>query len=142
MNPLGFGLKNYDGIGKWRTMGGKFPVDSSGTLPNGKSFATPAMWADLLSALPQFANCMVEKMLTYALGRGLAPYDRRTVHAITRNLSASGTRSNPSSSKSSAAYHSSRAAERSSWPMPICRERRSGSGSLPLRDEQVRTLPA
>ena len=41
MDPLGFGLENYDGIGKWRTMDGKFPVDASGTLPNGKVFATP-----------------------------------------------------------------------------------------------------
>ena len=41
MDPLGFGLENYDAIGKWRTMDGKFPVDSSGTLPNGKTFATP-----------------------------------------------------------------------------------------------------
>ena len=91
MDPLGFGLENYDGIGQWRTMDGKFPVDSSGTLPNGKSFATPdAMRAELLSALPQFANCMVEKMLTYSLGRGLAAYDRRTVDSITRNLAASG----------------------------------------------------
>ena len=91
MDPLGFGLENHDGIGEWRAMDGKFPVDSSGTLPNGKSFATPAaMRAELLSALPQFANCMVEKMLTYSLGRGLAPYLCRTVDAITRNLSASG----------------------------------------------------
>ena len=42
MDPLGFGLENYDGIGKWRTMDGKFPVDASGTLPNGKTFSTPA----------------------------------------------------------------------------------------------------
>ena len=42
MDPLGFGLENYDAIGKWRTMDGKFPVDSSGTLPNGKTFTTPA----------------------------------------------------------------------------------------------------
>ena len=42
MDPLGFGLENYDAIGKWRTMDGKFPVDASGTLPNGKSFSTPA----------------------------------------------------------------------------------------------------
>jgi hypothetical protein len=41
MDPLGFGLENYDGIGKWRTMDGKFPVDSSGALPNGNSFSTP-----------------------------------------------------------------------------------------------------
>lgn len=91
MDPLGFGLENYDGIGKWRTQDGKFPVDSSGTLPNGKTFATPAqMRAELTTALPQFANCMVEKMLTYALGRGLESYDRRTVDGISRNLAASG----------------------------------------------------
>ena len=91
MDPLGFGLENYDGIGHWRTMDGKFSVDASGTLPNGKTFATPAeMRAELRSALPQFAACLVEKMLTYSLGRGLGPYDRRTVDDITRDLAASG----------------------------------------------------
>ena len=91
MDPLGFGLENYDGIGKWRSMDGKFPVDASGTLPNGKVFATPSeMRAELRSALPQFASCMVEKLLTYSLGRGLAPYDRRTVDAISHDLAASG----------------------------------------------------
>jgi hypothetical protein len=91
MDPLGFGLENYDGIGKWRSMDGKFPVDASGTLPNGKTFATPAeMRTELRSALPQFADCMVEKMLTYSLGRGLATYDRRTVDAITHNLASTG----------------------------------------------------
>ncbi|HEV2445454.1 MAG TPA: DUF1592 domain-containing protein [Candidatus Sulfopaludibacter sp.] len=90
MDPMGFGLENYDGIGKWRTMDGKFPVDASGTLPNGKTFATPAeMRAELRSTLPQFAECMVEKMLTYALGRGLATYDRRTVDEIVRDLAKS-----------------------------------------------------
>jgi len=91
MDPLGFSLENYDGIGKWRTMDGKFPVDSSGVLPNGKSFNTPAeMRAVLKEQLPLFARCIVEKMLTYALGRGLGPYDRRTLEQINRNLSASG----------------------------------------------------
>ena len=42
MDPLGFGLENYNAIGKWRTEDGKFPVDSSGTLPDGKTFQTPA----------------------------------------------------------------------------------------------------
>ena len=89
MDPLGFGLENYDGIGKWRTMDGKFPVDSSGTLPNGKSFGTPAeMREALTSLLPQFSRCLVEKMLTYSLGRGLGSYDRRTVDEIDRNLAA------------------------------------------------------
>ncbi|HMC61844.1 MAG TPA: DUF1592 domain-containing protein [Candidatus Solibacter sp.] len=91
MDPLGFALENYDGIGKWRTMDGKFPVDSSGVLPNGKSFSTPSgMRTVLKDQLPEFARCIVEKMLTYSLGRGLGPYDRRTVEQITRNLSASG----------------------------------------------------
>jgi hypothetical protein len=91
MDPLGFGLENYDGIGKWRTMDGKFPVDSSGTLPNGKSFTTPGEMRTLLkSQLPQFSRCIVEKMLTYSLGRGLGSYDRRTVDEIDRKLAASG----------------------------------------------------
>jgi hypothetical protein len=93
MDVLGFGLENYDAIGKWRTMDGKFPIDSSGTMPNGKSFSTPAeMRAVLLADLPQFARCVTEKMLTYALGRGLERYDRKTVDDIDRKLAASGYR--------------------------------------------------
>ena len=89
MDGLGFGLENYNGIGKWRTMDGKFPVDATGILPNGKTFATPAeMRAVMQSQLPEFAHCLVEKMLTYALGRGLGPNDRRTVEGIARNLQA------------------------------------------------------
>jgi hypothetical protein len=89
MDPLGFGLENYDGIGRWRTLDGKFPVDSSGTLPNGKTFATPAEMRSLLrSQLPQFARCMAEKMLTYSIGRGLGPSDRRSVDEILRNWAA------------------------------------------------------
>ena len=91
MDPLGFGLENYDGIGHWRTMDGKFPVDASGTLPNGKVFATPAaMRAELMSQLPEFSRCLVEKMLTFALGRGLQSYDGRTIDDIDRKLAASG----------------------------------------------------
>jgi hypothetical protein len=89
MDVLGFGLENYNGIGKWRTMDGKFPVDSTGTLPNGKSFSSPAeMRSALLSRLPDFAHCITEKMLTYALGRGVGPNDRRTVDEIDRSLAA------------------------------------------------------
>jgi hypothetical protein len=91
MDPLGFGLENYDAIGKWRTLDGRFPVDSSGTLPNGKSFATPAeMRAALASLLPQFARALVEKLMIYALGRGIAPYDRRAIDQITGRLEAEG----------------------------------------------------
>jgi mono/diheme cytochrome c family protein len=91
MDPLGFGLENYDGIGKWRIRDGKFPVDSSGTLPNGKTFNTPAeMRAVLTSQLPQFARCVIEKLTIYALGRGLAPPDRRVIDEIGRKLAADG----------------------------------------------------
>jgi hypothetical protein len=91
MDVLGFGLENYDATGKWRTMDGKFPVDSSGTLPSGKTFSNPAQFRALLrDDLPEFSRCLIEKMLTYALGRGLQRYDRRTVEEIDRNLAASG----------------------------------------------------
>jgi len=91
MDVLGFGLENYDAVGKWRTLDGKFPIDSSGTLPNGKSFSGPAELRVLLKEeLPEFARCLTEKMLTYSLGRGLEKYDNRTVDEITRKVAASG----------------------------------------------------
>jgi hypothetical protein len=72
-------------------MDGNFPVDSSGTFPNGKSFTTPAeMRALLKDDLPEFARCLSEKMLTYALGRGLERYDRKTLEGIQQKLAASG----------------------------------------------------
>ncbi|HYI92361.1 MAG TPA: DUF1592 domain-containing protein [Bryobacteraceae bacterium] len=90
MDVLGFGLENYDGTGKWRTVDGKFTIDSSGTMPNGKSFTNPAeMRALLKSDLEDFSRCLTEKMLTYSLGRGLERYDRKTVDSITKKLAAS-----------------------------------------------------
>ena len=87
MDVLGFGLENYDGIGTWRTRDGKFDLDTSGTMPNGKSFQDPAQMRTVLQAeLPDFARCVTEKMLTYALGRGLERYDRRTVETITKAI--------------------------------------------------------
>ena len=93
MDVLGFGLENYNAIGKWRTMDGKFPVDVAGTLPNGKSFSSPAgLRVLLLDQLPEFGRCLIEKLLIYALGRGLEQYDRITVSDIDRQLAASGYR--------------------------------------------------
>lgn len=91
MDPLGFGLENYDAVGKWRDMDGTFPVDSSGTLPTGQSFKTPAEMREVLGGMvPQFARALTEKMLTYSLGRGLERYDRRTVQGIVRRLGEQG----------------------------------------------------
>jgi mono/diheme cytochrome c family protein len=93
MDVLGFGLENYNGIGKWRTTDGKFPIDSSGTFPNGKSFTTPAgMRALLIEDLPEFVHCLTEKMLTYAIGRGLQPFDRRALDQIDRAVAHDGYR--------------------------------------------------
>ena len=93
MDALGFGLENYSAIGKWRTHDGKFAVDAEGTLPDGRSFKTPAeMKAILLASLPLFAHCLTEKMMTYALGRGMQPSDNRTLGQIDRALAADGYR--------------------------------------------------
>jgi len=93
MDALGFGLENYDAIGKWRTTDGKFPVDSSGTLPSGKTFSQPSELREVLNEeLPDFGRCLTEKLLTYSLGRGLERYDKRTVDEISKKLAASGYR--------------------------------------------------
>jgi len=89
MDVLGFGLENYDAVGKWRTQDGKFPVDSSGAFPNGKTFTGPAEMKQLLKEnMPEFARCLAEKMLTYSLGRGVESYDRRTVQDLVRQTAA------------------------------------------------------
>ncbi len=69
MDPIGFGLENYDAIGRYRTADGTFPIDSSGTLPNGKSFTGAAELKAILRADPQtFTRALSQKLLTYALG--------------------------------------------------------------------------
>jgi len=83
MDPLGFALENYDAIGHWRTQDGQFPVDTSGVLPDGTTFDGPASLRDVLAPkTSQLAQCMVEKMLIYSLGRGVDKSDRRNVADI------------------------------------------------------------
>lgn len=85
MDPLGFGLENYDAIGRWRNDDGKFPVDATGTLPGGRTFSGPAELKKLLKdRMPDFARGLAEKMLTYALGRGVEPYDRVVLKDLVR----------------------------------------------------------
>jgi hypothetical protein len=93
MDPLGFGLENYDAIGRWRDRDGKFPVDATGVLPNGQPFTSAGEMRTLLAAqLPQFSRALTEKMLVYALRRGLGAADRRSVNDITNALAADGHR--------------------------------------------------
>jgi mono/diheme cytochrome c family protein len=83
MDPLGFGFENFDGIGKWRTHEGKFVIDPSGELPGGKTFKGPrGLVAILKTRAAEFRRCLAEKMLTYALGRGLEAYDRCTLDDV------------------------------------------------------------
>jgi cytochrome c5 len=89
MDPLGFGLENFDAIGGWRTQDGKFPIDPSGTLPDGRSFKGPDELKTILKADREaFAESISEKLLTYALGRGLERYDKPTVKQIAKGLAA------------------------------------------------------
>jgi mono/diheme cytochrome c family protein len=88
MDPLGFGLENYDAVGAWRDLDGKFPIDASGELPGGSKFDGPKeLKAILKGKSREFARCMTEKMLTYSLGRGLESTDACAVDAVVESLS-------------------------------------------------------
>jgi hypothetical protein len=87
MDPLGFGLENFDPIGRWRTRIGAQPVDASGVLPGGERFEGPAeLRKVLLGRKEEFVRNVTQKMLAYALGRGLEYYDAPAVKAIDKAL--------------------------------------------------------
>jgi hypothetical protein len=84
MDPLGFGLENFDVTGKWRTKIADAPVDSSGVLTSGEAFSGPIeLKTQLLRRKSDFTRNLSEKMLAYSLGRGLEPYDLPAVRKIT-----------------------------------------------------------
>jgi hypothetical protein len=83
MDPLGFGLENYDAIGAWRDQDGALAIDASGTLPSGQTFRGPGQLKAILKGKSQeFTRCLTEKLLTYALGRGLESSDDCVVARI------------------------------------------------------------
>jgi hypothetical protein len=87
MDPLGFALENYDGIGRWRDNDGGQRVDASGKLPTGEQFSGPDdLRRVLLARKDEFVKCLAEKLLTYALGRGLEYYDQCAVETIVREV--------------------------------------------------------
>jgi Protein of unknown function (DUF1592)/Protein of unknown function (DUF1588)/Protein of unknown function (DUF1587)/Protein of unknown function (DUF1595)/Protein of unknown function (DUF1585) len=89
MDPLGFGLENLNGIGAWRDKDGKIPVDASGTLPGGQQFQGPKeLKTLLLERREAFVAGLSEKILTYALGRGLERYDRPALQSIEAGVAA------------------------------------------------------
>jgi len=83
LDPLGFGLENFDGIGGWRTKDNKQAIDPSGVLPGGEKFSGPAELRQvLLGKADMFRRCFAEKLITYALGRGLEYYDKCALDEI------------------------------------------------------------
>jgi hypothetical protein len=88
MDALGFALENFDAIGAWRLFDGEYKIDASGELPGGEKFNGPTELAKLLrdGKKKKFVRCLTEKMLTYALGRGLEFYDQCAVDTITKGL--------------------------------------------------------
>ena len=90
MDPLGFALENFDAVGRWRAADASgAPIDPSGVLPGGTAFAG---FADLRGILrerrEEFVTTVVEKLLTYALGRGVEHTDRPAVRAVVREAAA------------------------------------------------------
>ncbi len=89
LDPLGFGLENFDGIGKWRDTDEGQKVDASGVLPDGATFNGPAeLRKVLMQKSDQFRHCLAEKLLTYSLGRGLEYYDRCVLDDLVGKLKA------------------------------------------------------
>lgn len=87
MDPIGFGFENFNGIGVWRDKDGGQPINAADELSGGQQFNGPSALTNLLLARKSdFAQCLSEKMLTYATGRGLEFYDKRTVDAIAQQL--------------------------------------------------------
>jgi hypothetical protein len=91
MDPLGFALENYDGLGGWRDSAGpgSGPIDASGVLPDGTPFIGPAGLRDvLMKKQDMFVETFTERLLTYALGRGVEEYDHTALRKIARGAAA------------------------------------------------------
>ena len=94
MDPIGFALENYNAIGAFRTKEGELEIDTTAELPDGTALDGIADLKQILKdKKQQFVRCLTEKLLTYALGRGLEYYDRPTVDQIVAQLEIDGYRS-------------------------------------------------
>lgn len=93
IDPIGFGLENYDFLGRWRDKVDGKPVDARGTLPSGESFEGPAeLKRVLLNRKAEFIRNLTRKMLGYALGRGLVDRDECAINQLTTELAANNYR--------------------------------------------------
>ena len=93
MDPLGFALENFDPIGRWRDAEAGLPIDAAADLPDGSTVDGPvAFRRALLERREEFVGNFTEKLMTYALGRGVEHHDAPAVRAIVRGAAASGYR--------------------------------------------------
>jgi mono/diheme cytochrome c family protein len=93
MDPLGLSLENFNAVGKWRTLGeSSAAIDAKGRAPDGTLFEGPAGLRDMLLRSDRFVPTLTEKMLTYALGRGLEYSDMPAVRAIVRDAAKNDSR--------------------------------------------------
>jgi mono/diheme cytochrome c family protein len=95
MDPLGFALENFDAVGKWRTTVGAddAPIDASGVTPDGLKFDGPAgLRGILMDRQQEFVSAVAERLLTYALGRGVEYYDQPAIRKILREAQGSNYR--------------------------------------------------
>ncbi len=94
MDPLGFALENFDAVGSYRTTDADAPIDANGTLPGDVKFQGAEGLRQVLTTTygDQFVRTAIEKLLTYAIGRGLEPADMPAVRAIAREAAPDGHR--------------------------------------------------
>ncbi len=92
MDPIGFGLENFNAIGAWRDKDGEAAVDPAGQLPSGDKFGGAAELASLLAQKRrwEFLHCLADRTLTYALGRGTEYYDRPALDQIVERTEKDG----------------------------------------------------
>lgn len=90
IDPAGFALEHYDGIGAWRTEENGFPVDATGELPTGEKFDGAEEMAQLLAEDPRFTRCLTKQLMTYALGRGIEDVDAPFLEQIEKDLPGRG----------------------------------------------------
>jgi hypothetical protein len=89
MDPIGFALENYDAIGGYRTQDGGQDIDAAGEFADGTKFTgSEDLKTIILQKKELFVRCLSEKMLTYALGRGISYYDRRAIEKTAKALAA------------------------------------------------------
>ena len=86
MDPIGFAFENFNAIGQWRELDAGFPIDPAGKLPDGTEFEGASDLIAELKTRDTFIHSVIEKMLTFALGRGLEYYDQCTTEAIFKEL--------------------------------------------------------